>query len=100
MNDDQYLNSLRAEARKLRYEPGDSFLETRMQARIRERIRAAPSVLDLITAWIRPVTAGLAVLIVASSIALYSVDASDTTDTLHLVAEAALLQEDVYLVGD
>jgi hypothetical protein len=73
MNDDNFLERLRGDARQLRYEPGDvSFV--RLQARVRERIASAPTVAQFLASWFRPLAASLAALslVAALSTAYYA----------------------------
>jgi hypothetical protein len=61
MNRD-FLDQLRDDARRLRYQPDDDVLWTRLAARVRDRVQAQPSVSQLLTRWFRPITAALAIL--------------------------------------
>src|ERR1700694_2995976 len=70
MSDDKFLDRLRDDARRLRYEPQDSVIWTRLAARIRERIQLQPSVSQLLARWFRPVAASLSVLAIASALSL------------------------------
>ena len=84
MNDDNFLERLRGDARRLRYEPDDvSFV--RLQARVRERVAAAPTVAQFLASWFRPLAASLAALsiVAALSTAYYAQsDQSTTIDSL------------------
>jgi len=84
MNDDNFLERLRGDARRLRYEPDDvSFV--RLQARVRERIAAAPTVTHFLAAWFRPLAASLAALAVVAVVSTaYYVETRDqvTLDSL------------------
>ena len=84
MNDDTFLERLRGDARQLRYEPGDAAW-VRLQARVRERIVARPTVSDLLASWFRPLAASLAALsLVAALGTAYYVETRDqvTIDSL------------------
>lgn len=70
MSNDRFFDRLRHEARRLRYEPEDAALWTRLAARIRERIQLQPSVSQLLAGWFRPVAASLAALALASALSL------------------------------
>ena len=101
MNDDEYLKAIRSQAGKLRYAPADPFMERRMIAGIHHRLNTTQrSVLDLIMSWARPITAGLATILLASSLAVYAVDRNEIPESLETVAEAAMIGEDIYLVVD
>jgi hypothetical protein len=84
MNDDNFLERLRGDAPRLRYKPdGVSF--ARLQARVRERIAAVPTVTQFLASWFRPLAASLAALsIVAALSTLYYVETRDqvTLDSL------------------
>ena len=68
MSDDRFFAKLRKEAAALQYEPsGDAM--TRMSARIRERI-AAPTVSQLLAAWMRPLTLSLGVIAFVSTLSV------------------------------
>src|SRR5437588_149451 len=69
MNEDQFFDRLRKDARSLRYE-ADAFMTTRITARVRERISAAPTVSILLARWLRPVAASLSVLALAGCISV------------------------------
>jgi len=84
MNDDMFLERLRGDARALRYEPGDAAF-VRLQARVRERIAAAPTVTTFLAAWFRPLAASLATLSLAAALSTaYYVQSRDqvTVDSL------------------
>jgi len=67
MSNDNFLEQLRGDARHLRYEPGD-FAFVRLQARVRERIAARPTVSHFLVSWFRPLAASLAVLSLAAAL--------------------------------
>ena len=72
MNDDDlFLQRLREDAVMLRFEPDDEVLWSRLEARVRHRIRtikAAPTVAQLLSSWMRPVAASLLFLAIAGSV--------------------------------
>ena len=67
MSNDTFLERLRGDARQLRYEP-DDFAFVRLQARVRERIAARPTVSHFLVSWVRPLAASLAVLSLAAAL--------------------------------
>ena len=73
MSDDNFLEQLRGDARRLRYEP-DDLAWVRLQARVRERIAAAPTAAHFLASWFRPLAASLAALslVAALSTAYYT----------------------------
>jgi hypothetical protein len=72
MNDDDlFLEHLRHDAASLRFEPDDEVLWNRLEARVRDGVRAirvAPTVAQLLASWMRPVAASLLVLAIAGSV--------------------------------
>lgn len=84
MNDNDFMERLRGDARALRYEPDDVAF-VRLQARVRERIAAAPTVAQFLTSWFKPLAASLATLsLVAALGTAYYVETRDqvTIDSL------------------
>ena len=84
MNDDNFLERLRGDARQLRYEP-DDLAWVRLQARVRERIATHPTVSQLLASWFRPLAASLAALsLVAALGTAYFAETRDqmTVDSL------------------
>src|SRR3954454_7124765 len=70
MTDDKFFERLREDARPLQYD-GDDFLAARIAARVRERVTARPpTVAQLLAAWMRPVAASLAALVLSVTIGL------------------------------
>jgi hypothetical protein len=71
MNDEMgFPDSVREEARKLRYE-GGAAMETRIRAAVAARI-AQPGVFDLLARWFVPVAAAAAAVLLVSTLSLYS----------------------------
>jgi hypothetical protein len=85
MNDDNFLERLRGDARRLRYEP-DDFAWVRLQARVRGRLTAAPTAAQFLASWFRPLAASLAALslVAALSTVYYTGTSRDqvTVDSL------------------
>lgn len=69
MNDDQFFDRLRDDARQLRYEP-DDIVMTRLAARIRQRIAQQPTVAQLLRRWFRPVAASLSALAIVATVGI------------------------------
>ena len=61
MNDDRFLERLRDDAPRLRYQPDDVLL-TRLTARVRERVASQPTVESFLARWFRPLAMSLGVL--------------------------------------
>jgi hypothetical protein len=88
MNDDNFLERLRDDARQLRYEP-DDVAWVRMQARLRERI-AHPTAAQFLASWFRPLAASLAALsLVAALGTAYFVQTRDQV-TLDSMASSSV----------
>jgi len=66
MNEEQFLDRLREDARRLRYE-ADAFMTVRIAARVRERIAAQPPTVSLFLArWLRPIAASMTAVALAA----------------------------------
>jgi hypothetical protein len=95
MNDDEFLDSLKSEARLLRYEPVDPAALERIRARIAERLEPRVSAFDLLVAWARPLGASLAAAALALILGLYSFSGGGNSEVLtQSEFEQAVLQED------
>ncbi len=68
MNEDRFLERLREDARKLRYDV-DPVAASRLTARVRARVMQ-PTIAELIAAWFRPLAASLTALALAAAIGL------------------------------
>ena len=92
MNDDQFFERLRGDARKLRYEPDAATL-----ARIRANIEAAlipqPTVTQLLAAWLRPVLATAAALALAAAIG-FNIVRSASASLDDLAVEIGMVGDD------
>jgi hypothetical protein len=71
MTDDKFFDRLRNDARALRFE-GDDFMSARIAARVRERVTRPPTVAQFLAAWVRPIAASLAALVISVTIGLVS----------------------------
>jgi hypothetical protein len=70
MSDDNFFDQLRRDARPLRFEP-DGAMTTRIAARVRERIaQPVPTVYQFLAAWMRPLAASLAALVLTAFVGL------------------------------
>ena len=96
MSEDRFLERLRSDAQKLRYEPGHATL-TRLAAKIRARINQ-PSVPQLIAGWFRPLAASLGAVGLAACIGLFFVDRSEAGSVSAEPIEISMAG-DVYSVG-
>ena len=94
MNDDNFLERLRGDARRLRYEP-DDLAWVRLQARVRERIAAYPTVSQLLASWFRPLATSLAALsLVAALGTAYYVETRDQVTLDSLAASSVEISVD------
>jgi hypothetical protein len=96
MNDDRFLEKLRVDARQLRYEPGDVAL-SRLTARVRARVRPAPSVESFLARWFRPLAASLVALALAASV---GVEWYETRQQQSTTLEAAMSADPVEISVD
>jgi hypothetical protein len=69
MNDEQFFERLRYDARHLRHEP-DDITVSRIKARIRARAAAPPNVSQLLAGWLRPVAAAIAAVVLTAALSL------------------------------
>jgi hypothetical protein len=69
IDDDDFLERLRTDARQLRFEP-DDMTSTRIAARVRERIAAETQngIAYVLARWFRPVVASLATLALVAAL--------------------------------
>ncbi|MEK6374459.1 MAG: hypothetical protein AABO58_17380 [Acidobacteriota bacterium] len=95
MTDDKFFERLRDDARRLRYEPNDVML-SRLSARVRERITAAPTVAHFLARWFRPVAASMAVLAVTAILGVQYFESNQQPATL----EAAMSADPVEISVD
>jgi hypothetical protein len=88
IDDDDFLERLRVDARQLRFEP-DDMMSTRIAARVRERIAAESQagIAQILARWFRPVVASLATLALVAALGVQWLEQSrylpgTTLDTL------------------
>lgn len=96
MSEERFLESLRGEARALRYEPDDLAIG-RMEARVRDRVAAEETVVGILAAWIRPL-AGAMLAATALSIAMFVWISREPADALLAGADISIA-EDYYRVA-
>jgi len=77
MSEDQFLDRLREDARQLQFEP-DAFMTTRIAARVRARIEAAPTVSLFLARWLRPIAASLSALALVACVGVAWVEQHST----------------------
>ena len=91
MDDKEFFERIRADARPLRYEP-DPVALSRIRARVRAGIER-PTVTELLAAWFRPVLAAAGAIAVAAVIAFAAVDRTAEPE----LAESSV---DIVMAGD
>jgi len=110
MNDDDlFLERLRRDAVLLRYDPDDAVVWNRLEARVRDGIRAirmTPTVAQLLASWMRPVGACLVALAIAGSVVMgvenhYGERSTATLDALSQPpSDMSSMYEELLSVGD
>ena len=98
MNEDRFMERLRDDARKLRYDAGDAAV-TRVAARVRERV-AQPTIAELIAGWIRPLAASLTALVLAATIGLTVFERGQAISWSGDSVEVTLGSGDVFSVAE
>jgi hypothetical protein len=104
MTDDKFFERLRDDARPLRYE-GDDFLATRIAARVRERIARPQTVSQLVAqllvAWMRPLAASVAALLLTVTLGLtWTQRHQEPTDSLTSNPIEIAMAGETFGVGD
>ena len=88
MNEDKFLERLRADARELRYDI-DDVGASRLRARVRSRLEHT-GVAQLIAAWCRPLAASLSALALIATIGLAVVERDQTASLFNDSVEVSL----------
>ena len=97
MTDEEFLDSLKKDARNLRYEPVDPFVLERIRARIADRLEPRVSALDLLAGWSKGIAASLAAAALALTMGFYTLSRTEPVDILgEAAAELAVLTEGVF----
>ena len=96
MTDENYLDRLRDDAARLRYDADDVML-TRLAARVRARVAAQPTVTTFLARWFRPVAASLAAL---SLVAILGVQWYERSQQQPATIEAAMSTDPVEISID
>ena len=86
MSEDRFLEQLRQDAARLRYEPADAFLFTRLSSRIRERIQSPADVSQMLARWFRPIAAFLLLLAVGTGVTVSWIDRSQSAYPVESIA--------------
>lgn len=100
MSDERFRELLREELAGLRYTPRDEEVLARMAAGIRARTLQRPraSVIGLLSSWIRPVAAALALASAALLMITYSEQRLESVDGYSSRPEVTMAAEDLYRV--
>lgn len=82
IENDDFLEGLRPEARQLRFEP-DEMMATRIAARVRERIAAESQtgIAQVLARWFRPVVVSLATLALVAALGVQWLESRDVPVT-------------------
>jgi hypothetical protein len=95
MSDDNFLDRLRHDAQRLRYDAGDVIL-SRLSARVQQRVAAQPTEEHYLARWFRPLAASLAALAVAATLGVQYFENNQQPTTL----EAAMSADPVEISVD
>src|SRR5216684_3015174 len=101
IDDDDFLDRLRADARQLRFEP-DDMMSTRIAARVRERIAAESQagIAQVLARWFRPVVTSLATLAVVAALGVQWLEQSRDIPVTSLDALTSTQTVDISVGGD
>jgi hypothetical protein len=86
MTEDRFLEKLRADAARLRFEPKDAFVWTRLRAQIRERIRRPADVPQILARWFRPIAASFLLLAAGAAVTVTWVERAQSTYAVESIA--------------
>jgi hypothetical protein len=100
IENDDFLERLRPEARQLRFEP-DEMMSTRIAARVRERIAAESQagIAQVLARWFRPVVVSLATLALVAALGVQWLESRDVPVT-SLDALTSTQTVDISVGGD
>ena len=99
MSDDKFFNRLREDAQRLRYEPEDDVMWTRLASRISDRVQMQAGVTHLLAAWFRPIAASLAALSLAAVLTVQWTESAQTP-TVEAMATASAPLGDLTIDGE
>jgi hypothetical protein len=86
MTEDRFFERLRDDAARLRFEPKDEFVWTRLSARIRERILQPADVSQMLARWFRPIAASFLLLAAGAAVTVSWVDRAQSTYAVESIA--------------
>ncbi len=101
IENDDFLERLRSEARQLRFEP-DEMMATRIAARVRERIAAESQagIAQVLARWFRPVVVSLATLALVAALGVQWLEQSRDVPVTSLDALTSTQTVDISVGGD
>ncbi|HXA19452.1 MAG TPA: hypothetical protein VN380_20845 [Thermoanaerobaculia bacterium] len=101
IENDDFLERLRPEARQLRFEP-DEMMATRIAARVRERIAAESQagIAQVLARWFRPVVVSLATLALVAALGVQWLEQSRDVPVTSLDALSSTQTVDISVGGD
>jgi len=101
IENDDFLERLRPEARQLRFEP-DEMMATRIAARVRERIAAESQagIALVLARWFRPVVVSLATLALVAALGVQWLEQSRDVPVTSLDALTSTQTVDISVGGD
>jgi hypothetical protein len=101
IENDDFLERLRPEARQLRFEP-DKMMATRIAARVRERIAAESQagIAQVLARWFRPVVVSLATLALVAALGVQWLEQSREIPVTSLDALTSTQTVDISVGGD
>lgn len=101
IENDDFLERLRPEARQLRFEP-DEMMATRIAARIRDRIAAESQVgiAQVLARWFRPVVVSLATLALVAALGVQWLEQSREVPVTSLDVLTSTQTVDISVGGD
>ena len=86
MTENEFFERLREDAARLRYEPKDAFIWTRLRARIGERIRRPADVSQMLARWFRPIAASFLLLAAGAAVTVSWVEREQSTFAVESIA--------------
>ncbi|HEX9457915.1 MAG TPA: hypothetical protein VGA84_02160 [Thermoanaerobaculia bacterium] len=101
IENDDFLERLRPEARQLHFEP-DEMMATRIAARVRERIAAESQagIAQVLARWFRPVVVSLATLALVAALGVQWLEQSRDIPVTSLDALTSTQTVDISVGGD
>ena len=102
MSEDKFFDRLREDAARLRY-AADDFVWARLTARIRERVRSQPSVVQMLARWFRPITASLVTLAIVAAMSVTWIERHEALSGVETMASNSVeitVDGDIYNLAE